>query len=497
MGTYAKAFEIPEDFPAILREFAKEAIREQPTDIYKFGLEYFEKLSSVAVKERFIEHAPDENADDGLPGESADDLGVITLGVNEVPNEQSGESASGDSNQISTDVLMDRVALLFQEADTDGNGTLSRTEFQQVLEMFGTDIGLTTNHVLKIMSEADENDDGVICYQEFLPVATEIIQARIFRKQQYSENKVIRKKRLSAKIDVQDYLMKGLPRKELEDSIQEIFRGADGDGSGALDRAEFVRCLKESGLGFTRRELNLILTLIDKNGDSLIDYQEFFPVCFSMIVEILSDKVQEVPEEEMALRERVHGILLQVDGGGEGMTPSAASECLYDAGLGLRYVSAIMSAVTAREDGMVAVKEVADAVAGVMCALKQLERRQHQSAEDATVSEFKASRRGEGRAKVAGMDADDFKAKLGRALGGESGDSGTFATKESVRDAIHEAFPELEARQLHALSSLAGQRDEDGRWDVENIEKWGFRTLQEVQDQHVLLKAIKPPIKGG
>ena len=33
---------------------------------------------------------------------------------------------------MSHDVLMDRVALLFQEADTDGNGTLSRAEFQQV-----------------------------------------------------------------------------------------------------------------------------------------------------------------------------------------------------------------------------------------------------------------------------------------------------------------------------------------------------------------------------
>lgn len=35
MGTYSKAFEVPEDFPSILREFAKEAIREQPTDIYR------------------------------------------------------------------------------------------------------------------------------------------------------------------------------------------------------------------------------------------------------------------------------------------------------------------------------------------------------------------------------------------------------------------------------------------------------------------------------
>lgn len=54
--------------------------------------------------------------------------------------------------------------------------------------------------------------------------------------------------------------MKGLPRHELEASIQQIFRAADGDNSGGLDRAEFFRCLKESGMGFTRRELNLILS---------------------------------------------------------------------------------------------------------------------------------------------------------------------------------------------------------------------------------------------
>lgn len=36
----------------------------------------------------------------------------------------------------------------------------------QVFEMFGADIGLTTKHVLKIMAEADNNDDGVIEYKE-------------------------------------------------------------------------------------------------------------------------------------------------------------------------------------------------------------------------------------------------------------------------------------------------------------------------------------------
>lgn len=35
----------------------------------------------------------------------------------------------------------------------------------------------------------------------------------------------------------------------------------------------------------------LVAALIDKNGDGVIDYEEFLPVCFSMIVEVLSDKV--------------------------------------------------------------------------------------------------------------------------------------------------------------------------------------------------------------
>ena len=46
----------------------------------------------------------------------------------------------------------------------------------QVLRLFGEEIGLTPKDVLKIMAEADSNDDDVIDYEEFLPVATELIQ---------------------------------------------------------------------------------------------------------------------------------------------------------------------------------------------------------------------------------------------------------------------------------------------------------------------------------
>lgn len=57
------------------------------------------------------------------------------------------------------------------------------------------------------------------------------------------------------------------------------------------DPSSFIACAQ------TCLDVHLA-ALIDKNGDSLIDYQEFFPVCFSMIVEILSDKVRICPEAE-------------------------------------------------------------------------------------------------------------------------------------------------------------------------------------------------------
>lgn len=52
------------------------------------------------------------------------------------------------------------------------------TMIAQVFELIGSEIGLTSLDVLEIMAEADNNDDGVIEYREFLPVAMETIEVR-------------------------------------------------------------------------------------------------------------------------------------------------------------------------------------------------------------------------------------------------------------------------------------------------------------------------------
>ncbi len=40
---YTTSLDIPQEFPLILKEFTREILREQPANIYEFGVTYFKK----------------------------------------------------------------------------------------------------------------------------------------------------------------------------------------------------------------------------------------------------------------------------------------------------------------------------------------------------------------------------------------------------------------------------------------------------------------------
>eukprot|EP00953_Heterococcus_sp_UTEX-ZZ885_P035893 18521-Heterococcus_DN1.PRE.1 len=116
----------------------------------------------------------------------------------------------------------------------------------------------------------------------------------------------------------------------------QVFRGVDVDGNGTLDRAEFLKCLRDSGLGFTRRELNLMMTVVDRNNDGVIDYEEFVPVAFNMLLDMVARQLQDVPREEAALREHVKKALNAADR--DSITHTEALPLLSGANLGLTLV---------------------------------------------------------------------------------------------------------------------------------------------------------------
>ena len=134
---YQKPYTIPEAFPPLLKELTREILREQPENIYEFGAAYFKNLLDIQTEEQ-----------------KKQETSLLDMG----PDEQEA---------FITDI--------FLTADKDQNGYLDRKEFQDVLR--STDLNLSRRDYRKIMIECDENDDGCIEYNEFVPFMVQVLQA--------------------------------------------------------------------------------------------------------------------------------------------------------------------------------------------------------------------------------------------------------------------------------------------------------------------------------
>ena len=158
---------------------------------------------------------------------------------------------------------------------------------------------MTANELRKIMAEADENEDGLIEYREFSQVAVDVLQALSSKDaaQQAREREAQNRK------DVEAFLLHGMPKAELEQLLGDVFRQTDVDGSGTLDRREFSRCIREAELGLTRKEINALMAEVDEDGDGNVSYGEFLPLCFRILVDVVSQDFanDSVPSDEKDL----------------------------------------------------------------------------------------------------------------------------------------------------------------------------------------------------
>ena len=79
-----------------------------------------------------------------------------------------------------------------------------------------------------------------------------------------------------------------LSPEELEQLLSNMFREADVDGSGALSRDEFKGVLRMSELQLNEREIMALVAEADLDGNGEIGYDEFVPLCFQLLVEMVS-----------------------------------------------------------------------------------------------------------------------------------------------------------------------------------------------------------------
>ena len=141
-----------------------------------------------------------------------------------------------------------------------------------------------------MLAEADENDDGVLEYKEFLPAMITIINGLKARHAARASRDAAAD---MAREEAQYVLLRGMPASDLEALMVNVFEAADEDKSGSLSRPEFKTALKSGKLGLSSKEINLLLSEVDVNGDGMVSYKEFVPLCFEILVEKFKTDLME------------------------------------------------------------------------------------------------------------------------------------------------------------------------------------------------------------
>ena len=138
--------------------------------------------------------------------------------------------------------------------------------------------GITPQELRFVIAEADENENGFIDYQEFVPLAVDMIQAfkaRSRAKNQYAQ--------FEAAID--DDVLGALSADELEKCTKicmQKFAEADSRHQGSLKMTDTRRCLRESAAGLTNIEVNLILQGLSRDATGKLLYSDFRKVLYEV-----------------------------------------------------------------------------------------------------------------------------------------------------------------------------------------------------------------------
>jgi Ca2+-binding EF-hand superfamily protein len=132
---------------------------------------------------------------------------------------------------------LEQLRATFDDFDKDHNGTLDKSELGAVLAAFLSKKP-SARQLQRIFTAADADKNGSIDFGEFVAVLNKV------RLDEYTERKA-------------------------------VFDALDTDKNGVIDTSEFCAACARLGLTLTRPEVEVLLEHYDKNGDKVVDFQEF------------------------------------------------------------------------------------------------------------------------------------------------------------------------------------------------------------------------------
>jgi len=426
-------FQVPKDFPSVLKAFTRELLRSQPADCYQFGADYFNEL-------------------------------LVQLAQ--------AQQEAATSSRLSVEQLEEILRKMFEEADVDGSNTLSLSEFKGLMNR--AELGLSKKELRALLAEADVNSDGEIDYAEFVPLATEIVQGMYARMEMERMQKV---EAVEAEEDAKYMLLHGLTREELMEIIKDVFTKADTDRSGALDIKEFKKCLEDADLGLTKREINWLLVNADIDGDGQISYEEFAPLCFDMLVKITQEQImmgRNPTELESFFISRFEAATHD----GTYLPAAVVRDVIFSADLGLTrlQVHTIMAEAEEDDEGYIDYVAFVPRVAALTYKLVSPEVQQQR---------FDAIAQLQSAASVHGHDAPTVSTALYEACEARDPTRSGLLPRAIFREALADNILGLTPKEISAMMN-AVEVDANGNADYPPLLDYAFKLLSNIAREEAL-----------
>jgi Ca2+-binding EF-hand superfamily protein len=236
-------------------------------------------------------------------------------------------------------------------------------------------LDISAMDVRMLVAEVDADGDGRIAYQEFVPLAVDLLETLLAARRHDAQQEE-RKEEASKKAEA--FLFHGLSKEQLQGTLRDMFEQADTDKSGQLSRDEFESSLRHSSLGLTRREINALLMEADENCDGQVSYEEFEPICVEVLLEMVASQFEHarLPQEEVELREMLLALAKRADPEDSGRLHLAhVQQILVDADLGLTTVQthALLAEASVDDDSSVEYAPFIDRAASILAAILQVQ----------------------------------------------------------------------------------------------------------------------------
>lgn len=169
---------------------------------------------------------------------------------------------------------------LFSIADANGDGVLQPAEFERLLQSSG--FNFSQQQISDMMLAADTNRNGVIEYEEFVPVARSLLMGQ----QDVVDNFID----AVDEADARQQLMQGRNLPMFEREMKKKFLFADKSCTGTLDFKEFRNIVAQMGFPLSPVQTQELMRMVDVNADGKVNYEDFVSVALEMMVKVVIGK---------------------------------------------------------------------------------------------------------------------------------------------------------------------------------------------------------------